>query len=245
MEGFTGARNTAGFSAIVHKKHLPPPTHLSYEGLFNELRFNVGPKTDKVVDLHHDYARFQFKESKFDSDIHDYLTLFVKGKADGQPREEGRRLNSVICLDISGSMNGGLGSNYYAKGEKHTRLSLCIEAIKMFISKLHPEDSVGMTTFDSQAHLIFEPILKKDLPQSVYETLDAIKACGGNYLIDGFNLSKSMLLKQAAKLEWKDCENRVIVLSDACDSSIEQGVEVIKAAAEEENVHLSIVGIST
>ena len=44
-----------------------------------------------------------------------------------------------------------------------SRLNLSIEAIKMFISKLQPEDSVGMTTFDGEAHLIFEPVLKKDI----------------------------------------------------------------------------------
>ena len=74
MNAFTGSRNTAGFSATIasstnitshptykmNASTLPPPTHLSYEGLFNELRFNVGPKTDKDIDIHHGYARFQF-----------------------------------------------------------------------------------------------------------------------------------------------------------------------------------------
>jgi len=88
-----------------------------------------------VLDIHHGYARFRFEESKFDSDIHDYLALFLKGKADGEVRDPNRRLNSVVCLDISGSMNCGLGSS----STKHnSRISLCIEAIKMFISKLEP-----------------------------------------------------------------------------------------------------------
>ena len=88
-----------------------------------------------MLDIHHGYARFRFEESKFDSDIHDYLALFLKGKADGEVRDPNRRLNSVVCLDISGSMNCGLGSS----STKHnSRISLCIEAIKMFISKLEP-----------------------------------------------------------------------------------------------------------
>ena len=53
-----------------------------------------------------------------------------------------------------------------------------------------------MTTFDDQAHLIFEPTLKKDIDQGIYERLDTIKACGGNTLIDGFKMSRDMLLKQ-------------------------------------------------
>ena len=66
----------------------------------------------------------------------------------------------------------------------------------MFISKLSPEDSVGMTTFDSQAHLIFNPTLKKDIDEGIYSRLDQIRACGGNTLIDGFNMSKDMLIRQ-------------------------------------------------
>jgi hypothetical protein len=108
MEGNFGARNATGLSACLSEGRVPLHTHLSYEGLFNELRYSVGSKTEKVVDLHHGYARFQFNESKFDNSINDYLALFLKGKTDGQPRDENRILNSVICLDISGSMRSGM-----------------------------------------------------------------------------------------------------------------------------------------
>ena len=61
MGNHTGSLNSAGFSAATQQQGcLPPPDHLSYSGVFNELRYNVGPKTDKVLDLHHGYARFQF-----------------------------------------------------------------------------------------------------------------------------------------------------------------------------------------
>lgn len=80
----------------------------------------------------------------------------MKGCKDGADRDE-RRLNSIICLDISGSMGGGLGP--YSKNSK-TRLELSIEAIKMFISKLRPNDGVGLITFNNNANIIFEPMLK-------------------------------------------------------------------------------------
>ena len=71
----------------------------------------------------------------------------------------------------------------------------------MFISKLRPDDSIGMTTFDDKAHLIFDPVLKKDIGSDIYERVDQIKAWGQNDLMDGFNLSKDLLLKQMAKHE--------------------------------------------
>ena len=58
-----------------------------------------------------------------------------------------------------------------------------------------------MTTFDDKAHLIFEPIFKKNMDQQdIYSKLDQIKACGGNTLIDGFTLSTELILKQMQKM---------------------------------------------
>jgi hypothetical protein len=86
MNACVGARNSVGFSHSVKAGILPPHTHLTYEGLFNEIKYNVGPKTHKVLDLHYGYSRFQFLNSQFDSGINDYLALFLKGKADGEDR---------------------------------------------------------------------------------------------------------------------------------------------------------------
>lgn len=79
----SGSLNSSGFSACIANGFLPTYNHLTYQGLFNELRYSVGPKTEKILDLHHGYARMQFVESKFDNAVHDYLALFLKGKADG------------------------------------------------------------------------------------------------------------------------------------------------------------------
>jgi uncharacterized protein with von Willebrand factor type A (vWA) domain len=57
------------------------------------------------VDIHHGYTRYQFTKSMFDGKINDYLALFLKSSRDGADRDE-TPLNAVICLDISGSMNG-------------------------------------------------------------------------------------------------------------------------------------------
>lgn len=70
------------------------------------------------MELHIGYARSQNLNSSFDSKIHDYLAIFTKGSKDGEDRDN-RILNSVICLDISGSMGSGLTRN----GEGH-RLTL-------------------------------------------------------------------------------------------------------------------------
>jgi len=49
-----------------------------------------------------------------------------------------------------------------------SRLKLSVEAIKMFISKLRLNDSVGLVTFTDSAQVVFEPTLKSKLDNNVY-----------------------------------------------------------------------------
>lgn len=116
------------------------------------------------LDLQIGYARYQFPNSCYDKNINDYLALFVKGQKDGKDRDE-RPLNATICLDVSGSMGGGLGSG---NSEYKTRLSLSKEAIMMFISKLRPNDSFGLITFENFAKVI--------IPQTRVSDLDMTKS---------------------------------------------------------------------
>ena len=87
-----------------------------------------------------------------DTSTNDYLALFLKGNTDGEPRDE-RILNSVIALDISGSMSGCLSRKSQVKESKN-RLDLCKEAIKMFVSKLRNSDTFGLVIFNDQGYIV-------------------------------------------------------------------------------------------
>ncbi len=70
------------------------------------------------MDIHHGYARFKLEKSAVDPMINDYLALFTKSKFDGQLRGD-LKLNTVLCLDVSGSMSSNMGGG-------KSRLSLAI-----------------------------------------------------------------------------------------------------------------------
>ena len=115
------------------------------------------------------YARYQFEKSHYDSSVHDYLAIFLKSSRDGADRDE-TVLNATICLDISGSMGGGLAQpkkpkNLVKEEQKKvmSRLELSIEAIKMFWSKLRPDDSFGMVIFDNKAELVVKQTRKSEM----------------------------------------------------------------------------------
>ena len=78
--------NTKGFSSAIQNRNttqLPDHTHLTYDGCFNELKYSIGPKAKKPMELHIGYARAQNQNSLFDSGITDFLTIFTKGEKDG------------------------------------------------------------------------------------------------------------------------------------------------------------------
>lgn len=122
----------------------------------------------------------------------------------------------MICLDISGSMSCRLGENLMS-GTNESRLSLSLEAIKMLISKLKPNDSLGMVTFNTFASVIFESTFKKTLTSEIFERLDKISANGGTNIMNGFKKSCELLSNWMEKHKDPKAENRIIMLTDVCD----------------------------
>jgi len=56
-------------------------------------------------------------------------------------------------------MREGLGGNV----SPLTRLRLSIEAIQLFVSKLRPNDSFGLVTFNQTSNVFLKPIFKKNI----------------------------------------------------------------------------------
>lgn len=110
------------------------------------------------------------------------MTIFTKGSKDGEDRDE-RVLNSVIILDISGSMSGSLTH----KHQGGSRLELAKEAIMMFYSKLRPDDSFGLVVFNNQGTTILpvEAVGKREF-EEVSNCVKKISTSGGTTLITGF-----------------------------------------------------------
>lgn len=60
----------------------------------------------------------------------------------------------------------------------------------MFISKLRPNDSVGVVAFDNRADVVLDPIFKKDFDANLFSKLDEIHPRGGTTIAAGLTKSK-------------------------------------------------------
>lgn len=64
----------------------------------------------------------------------------------------------------------------------------------MFVSKLKPEDSFGLVTFNSKGATMIKQIRKNDIDiEVVFGIVDSIKANGGTTLIEGLNEGQKVL----------------------------------------------------
>lgn len=157
----SGAMNAQGFSQAIQAQQLPTHTHLTHSGVFNENYFSIGDRATKLLEIHHGQAVSNC--DLYDMDSRNYfVSLFMKSSADGQPRS--RKLNVVIALDVSGSMDGSLKyEGYENEGKSKSRLDLSREAILMLYNKLQPEDVFGLVTFHNSAQTIISSTYVKDL----------------------------------------------------------------------------------
>lgn len=234
-----GAFNSSGFTSQLESGVMPEVDHITYEGVFNELTFQIGPKSELPMDLHIGFCRTQNANSLVDKEPANYLALFTKGAKDGTPRD-GRVLNAVIILDVSGSMGGSVSN----RASKHTRLSLSKEAIKMFVSKMRDTDSFGLVTFNNQAQVVIPCQRKADIDLNVlFKLVEKIQVGGGTTLSSGFEAGEKTLsehLKNHAKTG--PSENRLIMLTDVCDN-FGQASDFLQRVSQSE-IHCTIVGIS-
>jgi secreted protein with Ig-like and vWFA domain len=60
----------------------------------------------------------------------------------------------------------------------------------MFISKLRPEDSIGIVVFDTSADVLIQPVFKRDFSPDFFNSLDSIKTRGGTTIASGLVKSK-------------------------------------------------------
>lgn len=104
-----GALNAQGYTQAIQSKQLPDYHHITHSGIFNENYFQIGDRAKLLLEIHQGLAISN-------CDLYDlpnrnyFISLFMKSSTDGQKRTV--PLNVVVCLDVSGSMDGALKYSY-------------------------------------------------------------------------------------------------------------------------------------
>jgi len=246
-----GAKDTNNFKANIENKYLPKLDSITYEGQFYQHYFETGLEKECKELFCPSYASAK-RLNPFTKEEEYFLTVGLNsGIKEGDFKR--KKLNLVLVLDISGSMNSPFSSYYYDKlgnkisngdKEKKTKMKIANESIVAMLSHLDDDDSVGVVLFDHNAYKAKAlNQVKKSNKKAIRNHILELKARGGTNWSAGYKEA----LKLFEGIESKDeVENRIIFLTDAMPNSGELNKNKLFGMAKEasaKGINTTFIGI--
>ena len=218
-----GAKDIQNFRENIRNNYLPLPTDVTYEGLFYDYYFDTGTLevTDKLFAPSYSAA---VSRDPISGQTEYYLSV---GLNSGMKESDfaRKKLNLVIVLDISGSMNEEFNSYYYDGAGNRVRASdedsgaakiaVAERSIVALLDHLNDGDSFGLVLFNQDAYLAkpLNSVAVTDIGAIQNHVLQ-VEASGSTNLDAGLDMATNLF----NKLEDTNAavyENRIIVLTDA------------------------------
>ena len=250
-----GANDINNFRENIKNNFLPLTTDITYEGLFYDYYFDTNQleECEKLFCPSYSYAMTQdplSKENEY------YLSL---GLNSGIKETDFKRkkLNLIVVLDISGSMDSTFNKYYYDEpfnGEKSgvendftkTKMTIAAESLVGLLEHLNDDDQFGMVLFDDQAYLAkpLHFVAETDM-NSIKDHILEIQSQGGTNMESGM-LKATELFEELKTVDRDKYENRIIFVTDAMpnmgDTSEHGLLHMIKSNAKN-NIYTTFVGV--
>jgi hypothetical protein len=221
---------------------LPAPDSITYQGIFSQHTYYAGPpEKDAQVALSCRVARvpnvkLEASDLKTHNDDDVWIGCFLKSCADGKPRD-GVPIDMIVVLDISGSMNGGLGNSR----DGRSRLQLAKEALAGLLPKLRSEDRFGLATFTNTGTVIQSLEFIRELDNEVvWQSIQSLQAGGGTTIQAGMDAAVG-ICENSSETEGAR-HRRLLFLTDMCDCG-SSDLENMIASQAKHGLYVSFVGI--
>ena len=249
-----GAKDINNFRENITNGYLPLPTDITYEGLFYDYYFDTG-QSDECNKLFYPSYTYAVTTDPFSGEVEYYLSV---GLNSGMKESDFQRkkLNLVIVLDISGSMDSGFNEYYYDRFGKKVQLSreerttskieVAKEAVAALLDHLTADDRFGMVLFNDQAYLAKPLALVGDTDmEAIKGHIMEIRANHGTNLASGMQLGTE-LFGEYADIDQSEYENRIIFLTDAMPNTGDIGEESLLGMTDKNatnHIYTTFIGI--
>jgi Ca-activated chloride channel family protein len=255
-----GAKDVNNFRANIAAGCLPQPSDITFEGLFYDYRFDTGRPTSVATEgfsgnLFVPTYACAVSPDPLSGEMEHFLAVGLK--SDLRKSEFSRKkLNLIVVLDISGSMESPFNRYYYGSKRERpgmndrelemTKLKAASLAITALLDQLGPHDRFGMVLFDHEAYLAkpVSTIDTTDVPALKSHIL-ALHTAGATNMEAGLAMGKDLLVPFAGE-DREDYENRIIFLTDAMpntDDTSEYGLLGMTREMAEKNLFLTFIGM--
>ncbi len=248
-----GAKDTNNFLANIENGYLPKLESITYEGEFYGHYFDTGLDGKVCKELFCPSYSSAKRKNPFIEEEEYFLSVGLNsGIKEGDFKR--KKLNLVVVVDISGSMNGKFDSYYYDKTgnkvendnvDEQTKMTIANKSIVAMLSHLKDDDRVGIVLFDHNAYAA-KPLnlVGKTDKEAIRDHILELKPRGGTNWSAGYQEG----LKLFDELESNNSkyENRIIFLTDAMPNSGELSKDKLFGMAKnatKKGIHTTFIGV--
>ena len=216
-----GAKDIQNFRDNIANGYVPLPSSITYEGLFYDYYFDTGQEEssdDEMFSPSYSMASIGNRQKEENE-----LWLSVGLNSNIQENDFSRKkLNLVVVLDISGSMESAFDQYYYdSKGltgentDKRSKLSIAAETVCDMLSHLKKDDRFGMVVFENSAYLA-KPLnlVGSTNMEKIRDHIKDLHTMGGTNMYAGMQ-EGTKLFNPYLNTDKGEYENRIIFLTDA------------------------------
>lgn len=246
-----GAKDINNFRDNIENGYLPIPTDLQYEGLFYDYYFDTG-QTQECDDLFCPSYSTAVSEDPLSEETDRYMTV---GLNSGLEEVERKKLNTVVVLDISGSMGSSFDEYYYDRfgnrqevenytGER--KIEVATDVVASMTEHLNEDDRFGMVVFNNNA-AVAKPVRKvgeTDM-EAIRGHIRELQAGGGTRMSAGMSEATRML-RNYTDADQSEYENRMVFMTDAMPNLGDTDDDSLLGKMErnaEDNIHTTFVGM--
>ena len=249
-----GAKDIGSFRENIRNGFLPMFDDVTFEGLYYDYFFETGngePCEELFCPVH---VRAVSPDPVSGRKEH-YISV---GLASGLVEEEFRRkrLNIVLVLDVSGSMDSPFDRYYYDGGVRREleeeeaamkKMDVAIRAALALVGHLEPDDRIGVVTFGNEARVVqpLAPVHSLDMKE-VRRRIRRLESYGGTDLSAGMARATAQYAGLPEDADPDASENRIIFVTDAMPNRGETSREGLVGRIGTnagKGIHATVIGV--
>lgn len=217
-----GAKDINNFRENIKNGYLPLPTDITYEGLFYDYFFDTNKKETCAKLFCPSYSTAVSKDPISGKEEY-YMAVGLNSNLKESDFQR-KKLNLVVVLDISGSMESPFDTYHYDSSTNRevsnkSKMEIAKNVVADLTEHLKAEDRFGMVLFDDVAYLA-KPLslVGETNMDTIRGHIKEIASQGGTNMTAGMQMGTELFdeLKPAVtNRDSNEYENRIIFLTDA------------------------------